>query len=609
MPGLFGILDLTPKSILDEESRIIFEKMISALRHHDTDLLQQVYVSESNMLIGRVGLAYQNPYSWPIHSNGQESNVWIFVSGPLLERETDEPISRMPETIAFRQWHGFFSAVLVEPNRGTTLLLVDRKASMPIYYAQINDRLMFAPEVKALLVADHLLRKHVDLEAFATFLAQGFLLGDQTLFKAVRRLQGGELLRIKNGKVTKETYWRFLPGSILNHASQADLEVELGQLLNATVRRHMGEPEKTIIFLSGGVDSRGILGGALTNVQGHGERLNTVCWGESQGTKDSDVAIATLIARRLNTNHRFMQRKISNYRENFRHVNYLVDGLSDIAAFHPYEHQIMVELRNSGFERVLRGDEVFGLKYFSASTVEGASTVAYLRRLHGLLDLVPIIRKTRYDELCEASDAAIDKALSAARDLSPNQAKDFFYFNHRLQCYLQTASYYKQIELDHRNVLLDDSILDFLAKVPDLLRVDKLLFRRVVTREYPLLSQFPYAKRDNLEDWLDLLTIDSPVRKYAMDELGDQTSGVWEFLDPGALKNLITTLGKGFRFRSVLAQRLDPKPLVKQSLMIFAPTLLTRIRSQRRAHPVIRLGTDKIIMRALVLKNWYDTFA
>jgi len=607
MPGLFGILSLKPNSTSGEENRIIFTKMADTLRHHGDDRLEQAYVTGSNLLIGRIGLAHQDSISWPNYPYGEETGVRMFVSGPLLERETDGPISRVPENTAFRHWHGFFSAVLAEPTRGTTLLMVDRRASMPIYYVQIRDQLLFAPEVKALL-ASPFFKKEIDLGAFATFLAQGFLLGDQTLFKSARRLRGGELLRVENGRVVKETYWRFLPGSVPSDASQADLECELGQLLNAAAGKHMGEPEKTIIFLSGGVDSRGILGGALTNVQGHGEKLNTVCWGESQGAKDSDVAIAALMARHLNTKHRFMQRKITNFRENFRHVNYLIDGLSDIAAFHPHEYQIMAELRNSGIERVLRGDEVFGLKYFSASTIEGASTVAYLSRLRSVQRLAPVIRETHYNEFCEASDAAVERALSEARDLSPNQAKDFFYFNHRLQCYLQTASYYKQIEMDHRNILLDDQILNFLAKVPDSLRVDKMLFRQVVIREYPLLAQFPYAKQGNLEDWPKLLSTDSPVREYALEELRDRTSGIWEFLDPDALTKVIGTLGKGFGFHSILAQRLNPKSLVRESLMIFAPRLLAQIRSQRRARPVVRLGVDKIIMRSLVLKNWYDTF-
>jgi len=356
------------------------------------------------------------------------------------------------------------------------------------------------------------------------------------------------------------------------------------------------------------VDSRGILGGALVSVNGKGERLNTVSWGASQGTKDSDVVVAASIAHHLHTNHRFMQRKVEQYREHFTRANYLIDGLSDLAALHPYEYQIMVELRNAGYERVLRGDEVFGWS-LSASTNEGAFALANLRRLRDVQGFAGVIQRSHYDELCAASDAAVEKALFEAHDLSPNRAKDFFYFTHRLQGLLQTASYLKQIELDQRNVLLDGSILDFMAKVPDPIRVDKLLYRRVVNQEYSHLAKFPYAKRSNSEDWRKLLATASPVREYALEELNDQSSGIWEFLDPVALAKILGALGKGPGIRSMLTQWLDPKALVKMSLTIFAPRLVSQIRSDRHAGPVVHLAANKVILRSLALKNWYDTFA
>ncbi len=302
-----------------------------------------------------------------------------------------------------------------------------------------------------------------------------------------------------------------------------------------------------------------------------------------------------------------MQRSVTKYREHFARMNYLIDGLSDISAFHAYEYQLMVELRNLGYERVLRGDEIFGWS-LSAWTLEGAFTLANLHRLRDVPDIAVVVRPMHYAEFCDASDTAVEKALLGTSDLSPNQAKDFFYFKHRLQCYLQTASYYKQVELDQRNPLLDDSILDFLAKVPDELRIDKLLYRRVLNQKYPLLSQFPIAKRSNLEDWRQLLARASPVRAYALDELNDRSSGIWDFLDLAALTNLLGTLEKSFRFRSILAQQLNPKSVVKRSLGVLSPHWLAQIQTQRNNHPVIRLRAERVMLRALVLKNWFDTF-
>jgi hypothetical protein len=163
--------------------------------------------------------------------------------------------------------------------------------------------------------------------------------------------------------------------------------------------------------------------------------------------------------------------------------------------------------------------------------------------------------------------------------------------------------------LDQRNVLLDDPILDFLAKVPDPLRIDKMLYRRAVARAYPRLAQFPFARRSNFEDWGKLLSTESPVRAYVLEELNDQSSGIWEFLDPLSLTKLLGLLEKGSGFRSILNPRINPRSLVRRGFEILAPSLLARIQGQRRARPVSQLGVEKIIMQALVLKHWYDTFA
>ncbi len=606
MPGLFGILDLNPNSIPKENKISVFTNMAEILSHHEEDRVEQAYISGSNLMVGRIGLPWQNPFRWPIYHDSPESEILLFVSGRLLEPGVNRSINHVPDSEALRHWHGFFSAVLTVPVQGITLLMVDRTASTPLYYAQTKDQLLFAPEVKALLVR-RLVKKEIDLGAFATFLAQGYLHSDQTLFQSVRRLQGGELLKVENGKVVRETYWRFLPGSVPENASQIDLEQELGRLLNSAVRKHMGEPEKTVIFLSGGIDSRGILGGALATVNGAGNRLNTVSWGANLGAKDSDVAVAALIAHHFNTNHRFIQRKFTDYREHFTRVNHLIDGLADVAVFHACEYPIMVELRHSGSEFALSGLQLFGHS-LSAPTHEVAFALQNMRRLRGVQGLALVIQETYYDKLCEASDAAVERALFEARNLSPDQAQDFFKFNRRLQTWLQAAYYYKQIELDLRNPLIDDLILDFMAKVPDRLRVKKLLYRKVFKQEYPYLAQFPFSNRDNLENWPKLLASESPVREYALEELNDHSSGIWEFLDPVALAKLLESLRKDIGNWSGLTQWIDPKALVKRSLDMFVPGLRARVRAQRRAEPVVHLGVDKVIMRSLALKNWYDTF-
>src|SRR5207245_269614 len=126
----------------------------------------------------------------------------------------------------------------------------------------------------------------------------------------VRRLRGGHALRRRAGRVELLRYWQYQPGLRPARLSARELEEELGRLVCAAVRRNLGAPERAIIFLSGGADSRGILGGALRAVGGDGGRLSTVTWGAERGGADSDVAVAERIAALAGTRHRFLLRRL-----------------------------------------------------------------------------------------------------------------------------------------------------------------------------------------------------------------------------------------------------------------------------------------------------------
>src|SRR6185437_8789584 len=145
--------------------------------------------------------------------------------------------------------------------------------------------------------------------------------------------------------------------------------------------------------------------------------------------------------------------------------------------------------------------------------------------------------------LAAAAEAALAEAARPLGGAHPDDAKDLFYFRHRLQGYLGPAAYLKQVVLDHRAPLLDEALLDFNARVPAELRADKRLFCRAAARLAPALSGFPHARHGSLEDRGLLLTARSPVRHHAEAELSDAGSGVWELFDRAALLAALPPVG------------------------------------------------------------------
>ena len=488
MPGLFGFVRVDEERRLDPEFfDAVFLEMSRRLRHHPSHQIDRWTDPEAGLLVGRIGAPHVNLVPWPRQLD-KRAEIALF-AGVLHTASADPDMEAFTRNFvssgiaALRALRGFYALVQQSSTLKKTVIAADRRASIPIYYTEYGGLLFFAPELKALLAVRELNRQ-IDPEAMAMFLASGHLLGEQTLLKSVKRLSAGQALEVAAGRVQRTVYWRFSPGSNVSSASDVDLQEEMGRLVGLAVERNLGDPSRTVIFLSGGTDSRAVLGGAMAAVRGRGDLLHTVNWGIDQNVANSDAAVATDIASALRLQHRFVKRSTEDYAQDFALTNFLIDGQSDIAAEHPHEYRIMRILSEDGFFRVLRGDEVFGWR-IRVYSMAGALAEVGLRRLRGLPRIPEYTHPNVYRELCDASDLAIDSALKPVLDLEPNGAKDQLYFAHRLQGYLNTAAYFKQLLLDHRNVLLDESLLDFLAMVPTRLRIDKLLYRRAMARKYP----------------------------------------------------------------------------------------------------------------------------
>lgn len=618
MPGLFGVLTLNSSgSMSDDFAANTLRIMANNLRHGNSTVLKTCVRSSHGLAIGRMCLPSTSNCLWPndIQEPTLSSSSSLFVQGVLFGQYSDVAFQsqqkdafRRPE-VFLRHLTGFYSLVMYDEKLRTTIIAVDRRASEPIFYLQEKGMIYFAPEVKALLpLSSHSVE--LNAEAVPMFFSCGHLLGEQTLASSVRRLPGGSYLKIEDEKISQGSYWSFLPGSQSQTTSEDVLKEELKELIKQSVIKNMGNPQKTAIFLSGGVDSRGILAGALAATEWQRHDLRTVSWGLDEGISGSDPNIARAISIRFNITHEFFPRLTAHYSDHFQETNYIVDGLSDIAAFHPYELTIMRKIRESGYERVLRGDEIFGW-HGRVYTYDQAETEVALRPLGVLPLYAEIIAPKFYSLWCSASDAAMARVRSSIQGMEPNDAKDHLYFTHRLQGYLHTSAYYKQLYFDHRNVLLVDSILDFLARVPSQYRLDKGLFRQAVHGLNPMLSAIPIANRTGYENWGNELVSSSSLREYTQNQLNDTQSGIWEYFNRAAVVKLFNSLAltspsKALREEGTMEFLKDRiRRGRNKALFTFLPRYATELRASRSRRALL---PHVVILRLLVFKNWHDRF-
>jgi hypothetical protein len=568
----------------------VYDAMIGALMHR-SDYEHAHYADDTERVrIGAVG--HQDLIGAPQAFDG----AFVVSYGRSFNRPIGADCGTAPSQ--FSQT-GSVSFARYDPLEHSLTVGVDRYASEPIFYTYADGVLYFAPETKALLAAHP--SKEIDYAALASFIGSGHFLGDQTLLSNVRKLQGGQELIVTPGGIDKRSYWTFEPG--IDHGSESEdmLAGELGRLLEASMRRLFRRREDELIFLSGGLDSRAILAGALKAIP-DGIPIRTVSWGASSGIAGSDQQIAASIASQYGLQHRFISRGSHSYGENVQETLRLIDGQCDVPCMHPDEFRILTSLEAMGVRKVFRGDEAFGWHSRVYSHL-GAMSQVGIRRFSSLPLVPDLLLPKAYRRCRDDGDEVFDAIIANCKYREPNDAKDILYFSHRLQNYLGPAAYYKRILFQQLDPLLCDEILDFMRLVPRSLRFDKAILYSALHHLHPQLAQIPYAKHSGLESWAEQMASQGPVRDFLEMQLGDESSGIWTIFDRSALTaqlNRLTTSAKVVHAGKLLLRaRRQSKKLMNAVLPRNTAELVAR-----RAQAF--LPANVLFMRFIVLKHWFD---
>jgi asparagine synthase (glutamine-hydrolysing) len=196
---------------------------------------------------------------------------------------------------------GMFAFALWDGREQALFLARDRLGEKPLYYAQDElGRLVFASEIEALLPALSG-TPPLDPEAVADYLALGYVPDPKAIWRGVRKLPPAHYLELYRGGPAEEPvrYWQ--PRFDQRHQGTLDeLALELRRRLDEAVRLRLMADVPLGAFLSGGVDS----GGVVALMAGACEHPVVTC---SLGFTDpqlDETRQAWLVARRYHTAHR-----------------------------------------------------------------------------------------------------------------------------------------------------------------------------------------------------------------------------------------------------------------------------------------------------------------
>lgn len=406
--------------------------------------------------------------------------------------------------------NGIFAFAIHDAKTGEVFLARDHLGVKPLYYAQTPSGVVFGSEIKALMGLAAVNRE-IDPSALRRYLTFLWCPGEQTLFKAVKKLAPGSAMMLRNGQVVRRwTYWTPPVYAPRRDWTPEQCARELHETIDRCVARQMVSDVPVGAFLSGGLDSSCVVAAARSHAP------DILCFtidaGHEEGS-ESDLPYARSAAAALGVELKEIRVDSATMAERLADMPYILDEpLADPACLNVL---FIAELARSNGVKVLLsgagGDDLFtgyrrhtalgfdgiwdiapaGLRERLAASVGGmAGRSATLRRLKKVLAAGALEGDRRIsanfawgplglpDELlsedvraqCRDEDvfAPMQEVLAANEDLPPIEKcllleQRFFLGDHNLT-YTDKMSMMAGVET--RVPLLDVELVEFAATVP-----------------------------------------------------------------------------------------------------------------------------------------------
>jgi asparagine synthase (glutamine-hydrolysing) len=199
---------------------------------------------------------------------------------------------------------GMFAFAIHDAREGVLFAARDRVGKKPLFYRMAPDgSLVFASEIKALL-RHPAVRAEPDWHALGEYAALGYVPGESTAFRGIRRLPPAHYMLWKEGRLAVRRYWRLEREPCLNpeeFGGEEGLARELLRRIEEAVAARLVSDAPLGVLLSGGIDSSCV---AALAARSSGAPLRTFSIGFEEKEYD-ELPHAERVAALLGTQHTY----------------------------------------------------------------------------------------------------------------------------------------------------------------------------------------------------------------------------------------------------------------------------------------------------------------
>lgn len=270
MCGICGIYNQKERRPVDAG---ILGRMLEKIRHRGPDGSQTLVLEQIGLGFNRLSFLDLDGGMQPIQNedrtvsmicngeifNYRELKAELQAKGHVFRTRTDVEVilhlyEECGENFANRL-NGQFAIALYDDKNRQLLLVRDQIGIAPLFYTTVEDRIVFASEIKAILEYPGVRRK-LNLKAVDQLMNFPGIVSPVTFFEGIHSLEGGHMLRILPGQEPQNIeYWDLLYNPEEEDRGEAYYVEKLREMLKEAISRRLVADVPIGFYISGGLDS------------------------------------------------------------------------------------------------------------------------------------------------------------------------------------------------------------------------------------------------------------------------------------------------------------------------------------------------------------------
>ncbi|MDP3918841.1 MAG: asparagine synthase (glutamine-hydrolyzing) [Nanoarchaeota archaeon] len=278
-------------------------------------------------------------------------------------------------------FNGMFAFAIWDSKKKQIFLARDRTGIKPLYYSLKNKSLIFASEIKAILLSPNI-TKDINPTSLHSYLTFRYFPGEETIFQDVKKLAPGNYIiyNLKKSEITKGSFWDLKLHPIKKPT--AFYARKLNNTLKEAVEKRMISDVPIGAFLSGGLDSSYVVSLMDSLID---QPIKTFSIGFNATGCFDERKYSRIVAEQFNTDHKEIVVEENSFNLLPKILWHMDEPIADVAAIPTYilsreaKKKVSVVLTGEGADEILGGYRKY--KYLQAFNIYYKTTPLEVRKI------------------------------------------------------------------------------------------------------------------------------------------------------------------------------------------------------------------------------------